>query len=161
MLCCLFPLAVTLMYFGVRWFDGSENAYNLLGTNDVQLRPHHNHIALQTMPTFPFVMHVYLPLPYSQCFVRPSLTPHIQSCVSEPYFSSHHKTNSLLYLVRVDRSGVCHVSSFLVFVSVTRQQHTLEGEEAEEEIEQKKIWRTVLEWKGGPLKIKQGFFADD
>jgi len=26
-----------------------------------------------------------------------------------------------------------------VFVSVTRQQHTLEGEEAEEEIEQKKI----------------------
>ena len=126
------------MYFGVRWFDGSEYACNLLGRNGVQLRPHHNHLALQALPTFSLVIHVYQTFLYNPCFVCPSLTLCIQSCVSEPYFSSHHKTNSLLYLVRVDRSGVCHVSSFLVFVSVTRQQHTLEGEETEEEKQQKK-----------------------
>ena len=156
MLCWLFPLAVTLMCFGVRWFDGSENACNLLGRNDVQLRSHHNHIALQSLPTFPFVMHVYQTLPYSPCFVRPSLTLCIQSCVSEPYLSSHHKTNSLLYLVRVDRPGVCHVSSFLVFVSVTRQQHTLEGEETEEEKEQKKISTYSIGMKRGPVENKTG-----
>ena len=119
--------------------------YNLLGRNDVQLRPHHNHIALQALPTFLFVMHVYQTLPYSPRFVRPSLTLRIQSCVTEHYFSSHHKANSLLYLVRVGLSGVCHVSSFLVFISVTRQQHTLEGEEAEEERESRKKF-DVLYW---------------
>ena len=112
-------------------------AYNLLGRNDVQLRPHRNHIALQVLPTFSFFMHIYRTFLYSPCFVCPSLTPCLQSCVSEPYFSSHHKTNSLLYPVRVHRSSVCHVSSFLVSVFVTRQQHTLDGEGLEEQKQQK------------------------
>ena len=132
-------LTVVLMYFGVRCFDGSENQYNLLGRNDIQLRFRRNHIALQALPTFSFVMHFYQTFLYSPCFVCPSLTLCIQSCVSESYFSSHHKTNSLLYPVRVDRSDVCHVSSFLVHVSVTRRQHTLEGEGIEEKKQQEKI----------------------
>jgi hypothetical protein len=99
-----------------------------------------------------YIAHVSFALLWPRAFNR--------ACQNR-FFSSHHKTNSLLYFVRGDRSGVCHVSSFLVFVSVTRQQHTLEGEGVEEEKQQKKLWRTVLEWKGGPLKIRHGFFVDD
>jgi len=43
-----------------------------------------------------------------------------------------------------------------VFVSVTRQQHTLEGEETEEEKEQKKISTYSIGMKRGPVENKTG-----